>query len=358
MKRLVLVLLAMALTLPACGQPAPTPAAGTSNAALHLVVAVEGGLSVKRLGWSDYAPALFGMALRNGDLLRLDSGAQATVACADLTIAKATGGVASVPCKVKKPLLVYGGGLIVPTRAEPPAGIPMVLSPRKTKVLDAHPTLRWSAVAGASYNVSVRGSGLNWSATVAGKSELVYPNDAPALAPGGSYKVVVQGGGRSSDEETEAGLGFTVLKADEAQVVRDAEARVRGLGLGDSATRLLIANLYASQGLNAEAIAALEGLTATGMEPAPMRMLGDLYVRVSLNRPAEQAYLQALDLSQKINDIEGQAAAQSALGSIYESFGNKPEAVQRTQKAIEWYQKLGDSKTVKELQDRLAALQK
>ena len=82
------------------------------------------------------------------------------------------------------------------------------------------------------------------------------------------------------------------------------------------------------------------------------------YIKVSLNRLAEQTYLQALDLSQKVNDIEGQAAAQSALGLVYESFGNKPEAVQRTEKAIEWYQKLGDSKTVKELQARLAALQK
>ena len=107
--------------------------------AVNVLVGVEGNGQIKRQGWSDYAPALFGMILRSGDLLRLDSGGQATVACSDLTVAKATGGVSSVPCKVSKPLLVYGGSLILPTRADAPADIPLVLSPRKTKMLSARP---------------------------------------------------------------------------------------------------------------------------------------------------------------------------------------------------------------------------
>jgi tetratricopeptide (TPR) repeat protein len=165
-------------------------------------------------------------------------------------------------------------------------------------------------------------------------------------------------GAQTSDAESEPGLGFTMLKADEAQIVHDGESRIRNLALSDAATRLLLANLYAGQGLNAEAIALLENSTQSAREPVIVRFLGDLYLKVSLNRQAEDSFLQALDLSQKVSDIEGQAAAQNALGLVYEMFGNKAEAIQRSQKAAEWYQKLGDSKTAKEIQSRLAALQK
>jgi hypothetical protein len=359
MKTLFVLIAITALVLPACGASPTATTAGGGETPVHLLVVVQGGLSVKRLGWSDYAPASFGMIVRNGDLLRLDSGAQATLACSDLTVTKAASGVGSVPCKVSKPLLVYGGSLIIPTRAEPPVGIPAILSPRKTKLLTAHPILRWSEVAGATaYDVTVRGGSLTWTSRVTGTTETAYPADAPALAPGASYKLSVTAGSRSSDEEREPGLGFTMLKTDEAQTVREAEARIRALGLGDAATRLLIANLYAGQGLHSEAIDVLRDLAATAPEPAVVRTLGDLYLKVSLNRQAEETYVRALALSQKAGDTEGIAAAYNALGLIYETLGNKTEAVQQSQKAIEWYQKLGDSKTIKQIQDRLTALQR
>ena len=144
-----------------------------------------------------------------------------------------------------------------------------------------------------------------------------------------------------------------MLKPEEAQAVRDGEARIRAMGLNDAATRLLIANLYAGQGLAAEAIDQLEASAAALQAPAVARLLGDLYLKVGLNRLAEQRYTPALDLSQKANDIEGQAAAENALSLVYDALGNADEASQHAQKAIQWYQKLGDSKTAKQIQDRL-----
>ena len=136
-----------------------------------------------------------------------------------------------------------------------------MLSPRKTRILSSHPLLRWSAVPGAGvYKVSVRGPNLTWSADVTGTSEIAYPDGAPALQPGVTYKLSVAAGNRSSDEESAAGLGFTLLKPDEAQAVKDGEARIRALGLSDAATRLLLANLYAGQGLTAEATNQLENV--------------------------------------------------------------------------------------------------
>ena len=331
-----------------------------SDGGLHLVVALQGQMSVKRQDWSDYAPALFGTLLRRGDLLRLESGSQAKIACDDWSLASVPSGIGGVPCKVAKmPPLVYDGSQVITTRDYAPGEFPIVISPRKTKLISPNPTLRWTPVPGVvTYTVSVRGPNLNWSTDVASKTEVAYPTTAPVLVSGTAYRVVVCGGSNCSDKENIPDLGFTTLKPDEVQTVREAGNRIRALGLADAPTRFLISSLYATQDLHTEAIEQLEGLTSTLEEPAVLRLLGDLYRTIGLNRLAEERYLQALGLSQKANDVEGQALAQYWLGQIYDALGNKSETIQRLQKAMELYQKLGDSKKSKEIQERLTELQK
>ena len=88
------------------------------------------------------------------------------------------------------------------------------------------------------------------------------------------------------------------------------------------------------------------------------RSLGDLYLKIGMNRLAEEHYLQALELSQKAGDVEGQALAQHALGLIYkQALGNPEAATPRLQDAVKWYQQLGDSRKVEEIQKQLAAKQ-
>src|SRR6266704_2540429 len=62
---------------------------GTENdagQAVNLAVFIEGQVSVKRKGWTSYAPVVFGTSLRRGDLLRLDDSSRAKVVCSDLTL--------------------------------------------------------------------------------------------------------------------------------------------------------------------------------------------------------------------------------------------------------------------------------
>lgn len=354
-KQSLLSLVLLVLTGCVSGRATTTP----SDNGVHLVVAVQGQLSVKRDGWSGYAPALFGTSLRHGDLLRLEGSSQATVVCADLTLATVPSGLGSVPCKVAKPVLAYSGSLVNPTRGDTFTDFPIVISPRKTKLLNPQPILRWTPVVGViTYTVSVRGLNMNWSTDVISKTEFVYPDNAPALVAGATYKVTVAAGKRSSDEESMPGLGFTLLTSDEVQAAREAEAKISALDLTEASKRFLITSLYATQGLNAEAIEQLEELSSTLKEPAVTRSLGDLYLKIGLNRLAEEHYLRSLELSQEANDVEGQALAQNALGLIYEALGNKGEAVQRLQMAMQLYRKLGDSRTVKRIQERLAGLQR
>ncbi len=283
-KRVLIGLVLVALQ--GCGADSTTNRTLADND-LHMLVDVQGPVSVKREGWNTYAPALFGTSLRYGDLLRLEGSAQATVACADLTVATVPAGTNALPCKVVQAVLVQNGSLINPTRSVPSGEFPLVVTPRKTKLLNPRPTLRWTPVTGAtSYTVTVRGSNVNWSTDVISGTEVVYPGAAPPLMPGLTYKVIVVAGNRSSDEEALPDLGFTVLKIDEATTVRERETKIRSLGLSGAATGLLVANLYVTNGLTAEAIELLEGLSSASPEPAVLRSLGDLYLALGLNRLA------------------------------------------------------------------------
>jgi len=342
-----------------CGAPQPTPArpagGGTESG---LIVGVQGDAALKRAGWRDYAPALFGAPLRRGDLLRLGSAGSATVACADLKLATVEGGVSGYPCQTApRTPLVYEGTLLNPTRGDNGSGdTPLVISPRKTKLLNPRPVLRWQPMPGAkSYKLSLQGT--NWTAEMSGASELPYPDSAPALQPGVTYRLVVTAGDRSSSEEPGAGLGFSVLGAAEAKAVKEAEAKIRALSLTETATALLIANVYATNGLYAEAVEGLERLPGP-QEPAVLRLLGDLYISTGLNRLAEERYTTALARSEALSDVEGQAQAQHALGRIYEALGNPTEARRHLSAALALYDRLGDAKQAAEAKAHLDALPK
>src|SRR6185295_9573216 len=98
------------------------------------------------------------------------------------------------------------------------------------------------------------------------------------------------------------------------------------LRLPETQTRFLIANLYAAKELYAEAIEQLEALYPRMKEPAVVRMLGDLYAVIGLNREAEKKYLEALDLT-PANDLDGLGAIQKDLARVYESLGILDRAI-------------------------------
>lgn len=355
----VLVCLLVGCSAPATPQPAPTPGGAGSNG-LHLIVGVQGKLRVKRVGWREYAPARFGTGLRFGDLLAPGDGAQVTIVCSDLTVASVTGGPSPVPCKpAPQPALVYRGSQVNTVRGSASGTFPRVLTPRMTRVLNPWPVIRWSPVAGASiYTVAVRGSGVSWRTEVQGATEVTYPEDAPVLVEGGSYKVTVSIEGHSSDEDTAPGLGFSLLPGDEAAALRQEIARASALNLGGQGQRLLQANLFSARGLNAEAIDQLTALAAEIQEPAVHRALGDLYLIVNLPTEAEAAYLQALRFAEQTGDVEGRALAHRALLGVYDALGDRSSAARHGQEAQRLYKGLGDDSAVQDLTARLADLSK
>lgn len=324
----------------------------------HLVVATTGDVRIMRKGWTAYSPVAFGTGVDRGDLLKLGAGASATITCSDLTVRTLPAGkVIGVPCGAPtQPLLVYQGSLLAPTRAAGDSAIPTVIAPRRTLLSGVHPQLRWKPVPGvARYKLHVTGPGVDWSAEFNGTSA-AWPSDAPALTPGATYKLSVAAGARNSDELGESGLGFTLLDAASAAQLRTLEGRIRALKLPDEATQLVVAKLYASRGLRAEAIDALEAIVKTRPGAALTVAIAQQYQQVGLSELAEQNLLLAIKQA-GTTDLEGLAVSQRALGLLYrDAFGLPADAKQALEVALASYRKLGAAAAVAEVQLALKEL--
>jgi hypothetical protein len=327
----------------------------------NLVVLVQGHAAIKRKNWTGFAPLTFGTNLQAGDLVRLDQSSIAKVVCADLKIHDLRAGITGSPCTSSEEILRRSdGSLLRPTRGAPSEGMfPIVLSPRLTKVLSDRPLLQWTEIKDVStYHVLVRGTELLWTARVQSETEIQYPDDARKLEAGQSYKLIVAiDEERSSEMESGPGLGFSVLPSKERKIVLQEQKQLERLGLDEGPNHYLIAYLYASHGLNAEAIQLLEAATKKFQVPATERFLGDLYMTVALPRQAETHYLKSFELSQKEEDEEGKLRCSLALGTIYgRVLGNRKAASEHLGVAIAIADKLGDDATINRARKQLSEL--
>jgi hypothetical protein len=335
-----------------------------SSEPLNLIVQIDGQVKVKRQGWTAYAPVVFGTALHGGDLLNLSESSRAKVVCSDLTLHDVPTGIGGVPCSVSRVVLRrVDGTLINATRGWPSDGsFPVVLSPRKTKLITANPTLRWSPVKEATaYRVTVRGEGgkdrLGWSKMVTSLTAIVYPETAPRFEVGIDYKLIVETNDGRSSEEPGLGLGFSMLSSNEKKIVLQEQKQIEKWGLPDGPTQFLVAHLYADHGLYAEAIERLEVISQTFKAAAVKRLLGDLYMDVGLARQAEAEYLNSLVLSKAENDDEGQMLLHKALAYIYEQIvGNKEAAALQFNATLDLAKKLGDDLTATQARMQLEQL--
>ncbi len=355
-------------TLPAPSTPAeeakPTESAGGAftEPGFNLLVVMEGEVLLKRTAWSDYHPTAFGTALERGDLLKLSDGAQAKVLCDTLTLWPVPGGAPAglnngCP-QMPEPPLMRGGTKVASTRGVGPM-VPYIISPRATKLLNGKPTLRWNDTGAASYTVQVRGGDLNWRQENVTQTELVYPGE-PAFELGVFYLMVVEDSyGRSSQDEGPKGLGFSLVKEAEAERIQAYANRIAGLGLSREAEAFALAQLYAGQGLIAEAIEMLEGLVEGGSQQSTVHQaLAGLYDGIGLVYLAESRYLEAVKLAEAEGNVESLAAVQASLGEVYVTLDNTDEAIQWLTQAHNGYEMLGDTQRASEITERLAELNK
>jgi len=361
---------------------AQTATPSTPPAGQVVNVQPPGTLKVSRRRGDKPADATIGTEVHRGDVLILAEGARASISCPNipnpLVINKRS---QSYPCTTAAKFKSSKYGPIPSQRGTDTAesAFPVIILPRATRILNPRPTLRWSPVAKTAtggtttdtvYRVSILIDGMKpvWSVDGVKNTEMPYPADKPPLVPGDYLLLVSTGEGESDDEQT-AGRGFTVLPTCAGrrprvgrkapcleQQVRDEERRIRNFNLPDDSKRLLVAELYASKGLYAEAIEAMEKVSATVKAPAVKRRLGDLYTSIGLSREAERFYAEALSIYRTSNDPEAQALTLRSLALTYENLGVFDQARASYDEAIEVYEKLGDPAAVEELKRLRAKL--
>src|SRR5260370_5427676 len=118
---------------------------GESSQAANLVVLIQGHPAIKRETVTGFAPLTFGVNLQTGDLVRMDESSVAKVVCSDLKLRDIGAGTIGTPCTPSQEILRRpDGSLLRPTRTAPSEGsFPIVLSPRRTKLLSERPLPRW-----------------------------------------------------------------------------------------------------------------------------------------------------------------------------------------------------------------------
>jgi len=310
----------------------------------------RGGLRIRQAKRGRLMNATEGMLVRRGYLLILNPLAKATIVCGDGKKRELTPGPQGCPCTLAcTPAICgirYEGSTIRATRGPDTndSAFPVVISPRRTLVGNLRPAIRWAPVAGArantTYKVILYGDGMRalWARDVISETRLAYPEAEPPLAAGQTYKVVVTTNGLSSQQDRSPGLGFTTLTADQARLLAAEETRERQLGLPETQTRFLIANLYASRELYSEAIDQLDNCDPAFANPAVISLIGDLYAVVGLNREAEKKYLQAL-ASTPANDLDGLGSTHRNLAAVYENLGEFDRAIAQLKEAITVYRR-------------------
>ncbi len=279
--------------------------------------------------------ATTGTRIYPGDTLRTAQTGQVLIQCADLSIQSVPAGQHQLN-RCPKASEQSGGlsGIIAPPHRGDAitwnnAQIPYIISPRRTKLLNDKPMLRWNPVPGAtSYTVNVQGEGVNWTTQVS-NTQVVYAGDQP-LKPGGHYLLFVETntGALSLDEPVRpGGLHFSLLDENQAQYVRAAAQQITQQNWTDQTKALALANLYIKNGLICEAIEKLEALAAGGLETASIyHTLGDLSLNyLALVPQAGAYYLKSIKLADP-EDTETRIAVLDGLRQVQSALGNKDEA--------------------------------
>lgn len=334
-----------------------------------LIIHSSGEVAIERQNGRIVRPT-GGTLIYPGDKLRTAQNAQLMIQCADLgikSIAPGENQLNSCLLAKEKSKSDCSADLIkCPDRGDDntwnSAPIPYIISPRRTKLLDSKPILRWNPVAGAtSYKLSLRENGakLNWEMTVSG-TEAVYPGE-PALKPGVRYRLIVEANTGASSETpvVEGDTEFGLLDEGEVERVKSEVGAIDKQVPNENAKKLAISTIYFNTNLIAEAIETLEKIQKAGGETPPInRALGDMYLeKLQLVPQAEFYYSKAINTA-KPDDIEELTAARYGLGQVHSAMRNNLEAMKYLQMAKDGYTTLGDLPMAEKVEKQLQDLQR
>lgn len=410
----VVLLCILTLWLAACTMPtAPTtpnatppppaasdqPVAAAAGEALAVFTFVEGEVWVEERTAGRQTPGLMALArsqaapfqqIGSGASVRAAAGARATLVCFNNHVVKVTGpgeyevtqqlcnsgsalpsgssrGVTPDHGQIK----VHQGSLDLEGEAREQesdyGNIPIILSPRNSALLTLQPTIRWVSVEDAiEYVLDLSGPGSLEEITIAAEEiacteeALAAPNlvctlpwpVAWPLAQDKRYFLMVSARtGIAADLRPSERSALRTLDAQTVAAMEEAVAEIQTFDLDSMTQTLLLAGLFAGQGveagdvrygLYAEAIPLYEAVVATHPAPILYVTLGDAYRAVELQRYAFFAYQAAIaQLNEGVDDPAVRAAAAFGMGQVEYSRRQYELAEPHFVKAAELYTEIG-----------------
>ena len=303
---------------------------------------------VRRAGWSEFTHLSLGAGLQDGDLLDPKDN-PIVVICADLSKQIVTA-ISPVPCPKDRTIITQNQMALAGWQRGPIADptIPYLISPRKTLVVSPLPLILWNPVDQAdSYQVTVRGEGVEWSTLLqsANTNSLIYPKDAPPLQSSVPYTVEIvalaQGFTLSSSADEEApDTSFSVIATDQLAQIQPLLDKVHTQIASKSIANLIGAQVYVQNGLYADALEMLlntqsSKITASDFldSPIPGLVLGNIYLSTGVQLEAEGAYENAFKLAQNADDLESQALALTGLARLSSNNDRRKELATQAVKA-------------------------
>lgn len=285
-------------------------------------------------------PAVYGLPLYRGDVVRTYAAAQAVIHCQH-------GPVFRVPpernqqvncSQAPRDQIIFSFNLAAQEQtarfvaacqaslARPASTFELI--PRHTRLATTTPTFAWQPWAGATrYCLTVRmPHGQGWQRETA-STHLEYPADVPPLLPGTGNTVILEAsGGAPQREETH----LRILTEDELQRLQDAEQRIQESPLSDLARCYWRAQLYQQWQLWSAAAEQLTSLTqmASALYPALWLQLGTVYLHLAAYSLAAQSYQQVLD--QAMIDSDTTLTALAHLGLAWIAHWQQLPAVARS----------------------------
>jgi tetratricopeptide (TPR) repeat protein len=154
----------------------------------------------------------------------------------------------------------------------------------------------------------------------------------------------------STEGASIAGVGFWLLDPEEAKAVQTQEANLRSQSLNADAKDLLVAELYLSRGLKAEAIELLESIETRENTPWVGLLLGQIYLDLGMLGEAEVAFSRSSEFAALNGDLQAEAESHIGLGIIASAKDNPTLANQHYDAAKELYTRMGSEQGIQQVE--------
>jgi hypothetical protein len=220
------------------------------------------------------------------------------------------------------------------------------------------PQLEWHPLPGVdSYTLTlISDDGQDRPPVEVSDEQLEWPADWLPLETRATYVLVVEGDGARSDEgnEQHAGLGFWLLSDTDAEMVSALESRLRAQPIRPEATALLVAELYLTHQLRAEAADLLESLTTSSGAASIWLVLGQTQLEAGLASESRSALDEAVAVAQETGQQAVEAAARVGLALVARLQDDAATADTHLRAARLLYEQVGDQDGLEQVDQLLS----